>query len=98
MTKVGTAELKNRLSHYLRQVRQGETVVVMDRNEPVARLEPIAKSGGAQSEHEVMLQMVREGLISNYPPAGKPVASHRGVRLKGGVSGVDLFLKWKDED
>ena len=98
MTKVGTAELKNRLSHYLREVRKGQTVVVMDRDEPIARLEPIAKPAGPKSEHEVLLDMVREGLIENYPPKGKLVPRHRGVKLKGGVSGVDLFLKWKDED
>lgn len=98
MTKVGTAELKNRLSHYLREVRQGQTILVMDRNEPVARLEPIEKPDVPQSEHEVLMQMVREGIISNYPPKGKLVRSHKKVRLKGGVSGSDLFIKWKDED
>lgn len=98
MTRVGTAELKNRLSHYLRQVREGRTVVVMDRNEPVARLEPIAKPGGPATEHEVLLQLAREGVISNYPPKGKPVRAHRKIRLKGGLSGGELFIKWKNED
>jgi prevent-host-death family protein len=38
--RVGVAELKARLSAYLRQARRGETVTVYDRDTPVARLVP----------------------------------------------------------
>jgi prevent-host-death family protein len=41
MKDVKIADLKSRLSHYLRQVRAGETVTVLDRNTPVARLVPV---------------------------------------------------------
>ncbi len=41
MKMVGTAELKARLSEYLRAVRAGETIVVLDRQRPVARIVPI---------------------------------------------------------
>ena len=40
MTKVGIAQLKAHLSRYVRDIRRGETVVVLDRNEPVARIVP----------------------------------------------------------
>ena len=40
MTKVGIAQLKAHLSRYVRGIRRGETVVVLDRNEPVARIVP----------------------------------------------------------
>jgi prevent-host-death family protein len=46
MTKVGVAELKARLSEYLRAVQRGEEVVVLDRDRPIARLVPYAPSGG----------------------------------------------------
>jgi prevent-host-death family protein len=39
---VRIAELKSRLSEYLRRVRRGETITVLDRDTPVARLEPVA--------------------------------------------------------
>jgi prevent-host-death family protein len=45
MTKhrtVGVAELKARLSEYLRSVRRGGDVVIHDRSEPIARLVPYA--------------------------------------------------------
>jgi antitoxin (DNA-binding transcriptional repressor) of toxin-antitoxin stability system len=38
MENVGVRELKDRLSHHLRTVRQGESVVVTIRGKPVARL------------------------------------------------------------
>jgi antitoxin (DNA-binding transcriptional repressor) of toxin-antitoxin stability system len=44
MSTVNVSELKNRLSHYLRLVRRGETVIVRDRDRVIARIEP---AGGA---------------------------------------------------
>ena len=40
MKSVGVAELKSRLSEYLRRVRRGQTIVVLDRQTPIARLVP----------------------------------------------------------
>jgi prevent-host-death family protein len=40
MKRVGVAELKARLSEYLRIVRRGEPVTVLDRDTPVARIVP----------------------------------------------------------
>lgn len=45
MEKATISELKNRLSAYLRKVRAGQVVVIMDRNQPVARLERIGGNG-----------------------------------------------------
>lgn len=42
MLRVPVSELKNKLSAYLRRVRAGETVVVMDRDRPVARIEKVS--------------------------------------------------------
>ena len=38
MLSVGIRDLKNRLSHYLRLVKAGHTVLVKDRNEAIAIL------------------------------------------------------------
>jgi prevent-host-death family protein len=42
MKKANIAEIKNRLSHYLDRVKKGETVLVLERSTPVARIVPIA--------------------------------------------------------
>lgn len=41
---VSVHELKERLSHYLRMVREGETVVVTQRGVPVVRLVPVGRT------------------------------------------------------
>ncbi len=41
MRQVRIAELKARLSEYLRTVRRGETIAVMDREVPVAQIVPV---------------------------------------------------------
>ena len=35
---VGIREIKGQLSHYIRQVKQGETIIITERNVPVAKL------------------------------------------------------------
>jgi len=41
MRQVRIAELKARLSEYLRAVRRGETIAVLDRETPVAQIVPV---------------------------------------------------------
>ena len=41
MKQVRIADLKARLSEYLRAVRRGETIAVLDRETPVAHIVPI---------------------------------------------------------
>jgi prevent-host-death family protein len=45
MRTARVAELKARLSEYLRAVRRGESVTVLDRDTPIARIVPYARSG-----------------------------------------------------
>jgi prevent-host-death family protein len=41
MKQVRIAELKARLSEYLRAVRRGETIAVLDRETPIAQIVPV---------------------------------------------------------
>ena len=50
MTTVNIAELKNRLSHYLRQVREGNEILIRDRNRPVAKIIPLPESTDLAAE------------------------------------------------
>jgi prevent-host-death family protein len=45
MKQAGIAKLKARLSEYLRAVRRGHTVTILDRQTPVARIVPIHAAG-----------------------------------------------------
>lgn len=53
MRSVNVAKLKDRLSEYLRLAKNGEEVVIRDRNLPIARLVPFQAEGA--SEEELML-------------------------------------------
>jgi len=43
MKQVGIAELKAHLSQYLRAVRKGQTVLVLDRETPIAQIVPVTE-------------------------------------------------------
>lgn len=59
MRSVGIAELKNKLSSYVAYAKAGETVVIRDRNMPVARLVPFVAEGRTEEE----LELVAKGLM-----------------------------------
>ena len=44
MIRATISEVKNGLSAYLRRVRSGESVLVLDRRTPVARIVPVGRS------------------------------------------------------
>ena len=50
MRSVNVAELKNRLSKYLTFAKEGEEVVIRDRNLPVAKLVPFSAEGADDQE------------------------------------------------
>jgi antitoxin (DNA-binding transcriptional repressor) of toxin-antitoxin stability system len=60
MEKVTISELKNRLSAFLKKVQAGRTVIVLDRNRPIARIERI-EAGGPSDDRLASLE--RRGLL-----------------------------------
>jgi len=54
LKSVNIADLKNRLSQYLKEVRAGNEIVVRDRNRPVARIVPIARDIDEDQELRVL--------------------------------------------
>lgn len=64
MSTVNVSELKNRLSHYLRLVRSGETVIVRDRERVIARIEPAGGQAAARTDDSGWLdELERRGTI-----------------------------------
>jgi prevent-host-death family protein len=81
MKQVRIAELKSRLSEYLRAVRRGETIAVLDRETPVARIVPVRE---------------RQGLRIQKPSPGTPAPNKvplpkAASRLR--IEIVDLLLE-----
>ena len=61
MKHANVSELRDRLSDYLRRVRKGETILVLDRDTPVARLEPIG--GSPDDLPDCYRQALKDGLV-----------------------------------
>ena len=83
---VGARELKTRLGGYLQQVRQGRTLVITDRGEPVAELKPLQRTVG---EDAVLEQLKALGAVTRLE--NRALAPFRPVRGHGpSVSGAIL--------
>ena len=83
MKRAKIANLKDNLSRYLAHVRGGGTVLVLDRDQPVARLIPLPSSG-ARGAAERLARLERQGLIRRGA-AGRARAAHKPMRLPGSV-------------
>lgn len=83
MTKsliVGSRELKTRLGQYLNRVRGGETILVTDRNVPVAELRPL--SGDEDSPSAAMRKLAARGMVT--PPTRRVASDFAPIRSRGG--------------
>ena len=86
MERVGVRELKDRLSYYLRSVRQGQIVEVTVRGKPVARLVPANPRGETSVPENVeqrMWELVAEGFLTwngERFQMPEPAAVNRGPR------------------
>ncbi len=60
MKAVGVKQLKARLSEYIRLVRTGETILVMDRDEVVAELRPARRQRRVGDEFEEILDRLAD--------------------------------------
>jgi prevent-host-death family protein len=81
MKTVGTRELKNRLSRYLRLVRSGETIIVTARGKTVAQIVPPSpKEENAESLDEILKQLEAEGHLRL---GTRPFKKIKPLQLKG---------------
>ena len=69
--RVGVAELEVRLSEYLRKVRRGETITVLDRGTEIARILPV--EGPDRLVSRPPLEGTRLHAIPLPPPLGAEV-------------------------
>lgn len=77
MTQVGVRKVKDRLSEYIRRVRQGERVVITDRGRPVAALVGLAQ----EAPSGLASELVKQGLVEWG--GGKPQGLADAPRIAG---------------
>lgn len=60
MQKATISQLKDRLSAYLKRVRAGQSVIIYDRDQPIARIERIESGSGGDDR---LARLERAGLM-----------------------------------
>lgn len=97
MQRTSITEAKNNLSVLIDRVRRGETVLICDRNRPVARLQPVGPGDASGADAPWLAGLVRDGVIS---PAGKPLSVRtlpKPVKPTRPVSIVDALRTDREE-
>jgi prevent-host-death family protein len=85
-TVAGVRDLKNKLSHYLREVKKGRSVMITERGKIVATIVPVQERAAV----EKLKQLARSGLGTWR--GGKPKGASRSVVVKGKPVG-DIVLE-----
>jgi len=96
MKAVNVAELKNRLSHYLRLVRQGQAILVRDRDRVIARIEPAGAADEATGDAaERLAALERRGIVRRAQGRLTPELLARRPLAKADV--VAALLREREE-
>lgn len=85
-TSVGIREFKTQMSAYLRQVKQGKTLVITERGKPIAELTPARKSLAERRR-----EMIAAGLVQWSGHKLKP--RKPGPRVRGNKTMAQLLLE-----
>lgn len=93
---VKIAELKNRLSHYLRRVQQGESILVADRDRIVARIERVTADAALPgSDAEWLERLERRGIVRRG--SGKLSRRWVAARPRVGADVVGAVLRERED-
>jgi prevent-host-death family protein len=89
--RVGTRELKSKLSEYLRRVKDGETIIVTERGKTIGQIVPVRPT-----LEKRLKGLVQSGLVEwngqKYQPK-TPAARNRGSKQLS-----DLVIEDRDGD
>lgn len=92
MEKTTISRLKAHLSAYLKKVRAGRTILILDRDEPVARLERVTPAPGAgDRDSDRLTRLERRGQLRRARRT-VPIKELRRPAPRSRTSVVDAVL------
>jgi len=94
MKRTSVSEAKSHLSGLLREVENGESFLVMSRNRPIARIEPVSGSIEAGDATDRLTRLERLGVVRR--PRGQDHRHLRDLaqpRLRNGTSAVAVLVQ-----
>ena len=90
---------KNHLSALLNYVRHGETIIITDRNHPIARISPAQKDDISHKNQLAILE--KQGLLKRAETKSssklKKIITTAPPKAKANVSIIDALLKERSE-
>jgi prevent-host-death family protein len=88
------SEAKNHLSELLARVKQGETVLILDRDKPIARIVPIEAAD--RTDDARLAELERRGIVRRaVKPPRKTLPAP--IELPEGVSVLDALLRDRED-
>ena len=91
MKRASVSETKNNLSAILRQVREGESYLIVDRGNPIARLDPVTADEKGADQRRADLE--RRGILRRgLGKIRKEIVETAPPRLPKNVSALALLL------
>jgi prevent-host-death family protein len=94
MRSTNIADLRNRLTQYLKEVRAGEEIIVRDRQRPIAKIIPFTVEGDEQNDADLVAAgLMRKG--TGKLPASFWKARRPSVPLDAVIAAVSAD---RDED
>jgi antitoxin (DNA-binding transcriptional repressor) of toxin-antitoxin stability system len=97
MVTVGIRELKNRLSEYLRLVRDGDTIQVTDRGTVIAEIRPPGQPGATSEIPRGLLDLARQGRVTLGTENDPSLYPIRERPLLVGVTSAELLDQERGE-
>jgi antitoxin (DNA-binding transcriptional repressor) of toxin-antitoxin stability system len=93
MEKATISEIKSRLSAYLKKVKAGQAILILDRDQPIARLERVEP---ATRPDDRLVRLERAGILRR---ATRPVsvAKQSGSAPRSSRSVVEALLEERRE-
>ena len=89
MKTASISEAKNKLSALIDLVRAGETVLILDRGRPVARLEP-----ALGDDNDRLARLERAGIVKRGSgKVSRRILEEPPPRVRGAMSGVDAVIE-----
>ena len=89
MKAVAVKELKNRLSSYLREVKDGEVVLVTDRGKVIAELRQPSTSTPPGAQEQALQRLAAAGVLD--PGLPQDARAYRSSPLRHAVASRDLL-------
>lgn len=91
MKSIGIKDLKNNLSSYLEFVKKGETIIVYDRNNPIAEIKKILKTDNRTDLY------IKEATENNSLIPAKKFKEIKFPKVKSlkGISRTEISNTWK---